>query len=89
MVHLRFAAANRDPDHFPENPAKLDLTPQERANAFGLQPRAAHFCLGSPYARLELNTAFRTLVQAFDEIHLDARTRRRLAACAGFVPPHS
>jgi len=68
MVHLRFAAANRDPDQFP-NPAKLDLQRKNAQTHLGFS-QGPHFCLGSPYARLELNTAFRSLVQAFDEIRL-------------------
>jgi cytochrome P450 len=68
MVHLRFAAANRDPEQFVE-PAKLDL---HRANskthlAFS---QGVHHCIGSPYARLELKTAFRSLLAAFDDISL-------------------
>lgn len=70
MVHLRFAAANRDPALFPR-PGEIDL---ERA-----QPRAhlafsygVHTCLGAPYARLELQTAFRALLAALDGIALDA-----------------
>jgi cytochrome P450 len=68
MVHLRFAAANRDPDHF-ENPKKLDLKRKNAQTHLGFS-QGPHFCLGSPYARLELNTAFRTLVQTFDDIRL-------------------
>jgi cytochrome P450 len=68
MVHLRFAAANRDPDHF-ETPRKLDLHRKNAQTHLGFS-QGPHFCLGSPYARLELNTAFRTLVQTFDDIRL-------------------
>jgi cytochrome P450 len=68
MVHLRFAAANRDPDQFPD-PDRLDL---HRANARThlAFSQGVHHCIGSPYARLELNTAFRSLVDAFDIIRL-------------------
>lgn len=68
MVHLRFAAANRDPDHF-ENPKKLDLQ-RKNAQTHLAFSQGPHFCLGSPYARLELNTALRTLVQTFDDIRI-------------------
>ena len=68
MVHLRFAAANRDPDQFTE-PAKLDLQRKNAQTHLGFS-QGPHFCLGSPYARLELNTAFRTLVQVFYDIRL-------------------
>jgi cytochrome P450 len=68
MVHLRFAAANRDPEQFPD-PARLDL---RRANAKThlAFSQGVHACIGSPYARLELATAFRALVRNFDDIRL-------------------
>jgi cytochrome P450 len=63
MVQLRFAAANRDPEIFPD-PDRLDLhRPSPGAHlAFG---QGAHHCLGAPLARLELTTAFRTLLERF------------------------
>jgi cytochrome P450 len=69
MVHLRFAAANRDASVF-ERPAEPDLDrPNPRAHlAFSY---GVHTCLGAPYARLELQEAFRALVLALDEIALD------------------
>jgi cytochrome P450 len=68
MVHLRFAAANRDPEQFPD-PDRLDL---RRGNpgahlAFG---QGAHHCLGAPLARLELGLAFRALVERFEGFRL-------------------
>ena len=68
MVHIRFAAANRDPEQF-EHPGKFDL---RRANgrthlAFS---QGVHHCIGSPYARLELYTAFRALLAALDDIRI-------------------
>jgi cytochrome P450 len=68
MVHLRFAAANRDPEQFDE-PAKFDFRrPNVKTHlAFS---QGVHHCIGSPYARLELNTAFRSLLAAFDDIRL-------------------
>jgi cytochrome P450 len=76
MVHLRFAAANRDPDQFAD-PDRLDLA---RANARThlAFSTGVHHCLGSAYARLELTTAFRTLLQRLDDIRL----------APGFVPAH-
>ena len=32
--------------------------------------QGVHHCIGSPYARLELYTAFRSLLAAFDDIRL-------------------
>ncbi|MDB5394892.1 MAG: cytochrome [Rhodospirillales bacterium] len=68
MVHIRFAAANRDPEQFDE-PGKFDLRrPNGRTHlAFS---QGVHHCIGSPYARLELYTAFRSLLAAFDDIRL-------------------
>jgi cytochrome P450 len=67
-VHLRFAAANRDPEQFPD-PDRLDLRrPNPGAHlAFG---QGAHHCLGAPLARLELNLAFRALLDRFDSFRL-------------------
>jgi len=68
MLHLRFAAANRDPEQFPD-PDRLDLRrPNPGAHlAFG---QGAHHCLGAPLARLELNLAFRTLLERFENPRL-------------------
>jgi cytochrome P450 len=64
MVHLRFGAANRDPEQFPD-PDRIDLRrPNPGAHlAFG---QGQHHCLGAPLARLELLTAFRTLLERFE-----------------------
>jgi cytochrome P450 len=68
MVHIRFAAANRDPEQF-ENPATFDLR-RTNAKTHLAFSQGVHHCIGSPYARLELNTAFRSLLAAFDDIRL-------------------
>jgi cytochrome P450 len=60
MVYLCLAAANRDPDEFPD-PDRFDVGRDPRQHiAFGL---GAHHCLGAPLARLEGQIGLRTLFE--------------------------
>ena len=62
------AAANRDPDRFP-NPDRLDLTRGDNRHvAFGW---AAHYCFGAPLARLEGAMAFRTILERLKNLRLE------------------
>jgi cytochrome P450 len=62
-----FAAANRDPERFPE-PDKLDLRRADNrhvAFAWG-----AHYCFGAPLARMEGQIAFETMLRRLPGIQL-------------------
>ena len=63
------AAANRDPEIFPD-PDRLDLGRQDNRHvAFGW---AAHFCLGAALARVEAQIAFEMLLRRFPRMTLDS-----------------
>ena len=62
------AAANRDPERFPE-PDRLDLArPSNRHLAFAVGP---HFCFGAPLARLEGEIAFKALLRRMPNMTLE------------------
>jgi len=63
-----FAAANRDPERFPD-PDKLDLRRSDNrhvAFAWG-----AHYCFGAPLARMEGQIAFETMLRRLPHIQFE------------------
>ena len=61
------AAANRDPERFPD-PDTLDLQRTDNRHlAFGW---AAHFCFGAPLARIEAQIAFTGLLKKFPTLSI-------------------
>jgi cytochrome P450 len=73
MVLLLLAAANRDPEQFPD-PDKLDVGRQNNKHvAFGL---GSHFCLGAPLARLEGRLVLEALLRRAPNLRLDGPAPR-------------
>jgi cytochrome P450 len=73
-VVVWFAAANRDPDVFPD-PHRFDITrePNEHATFGRVGP---HFCLGAHLARLELRVLLEELVPRVESIELAGKPER-------------
>lgn len=67
-VHIRYGAANRDPDRFPD-PARIDIdrTEKLRHMAFSL---GEHHCPGAGLSRLEQHIALRRLLDRLPDLHL-------------------
>jgi cytochrome P450 len=73
VLMLMLAAANRDPDQFPD-PDTFDVARDpNRHLSFGLGP---HFCLGAPLARLEAEIAFTQLLARFPTIEQSGELER-------------
>ena len=67
MVMVVIAAADHDPERFPE-PDVLDITrPENKHLAFG---KGIHHCLGAPLARMEGQIALGTLLRRMPNLRL-------------------
>lgn len=66
VVHLRYAAANRDPEQF-ECPHAMDVT-RDNAGSHMAFSQSTHSCPGATLSRVELFIAFDHLLQRMDEI---------------------
>jgi cytochrome P450 len=79
---LLFAAANRDEAKFPD-PDQFNIRRDfTRHLAFGM---GTHFCLGAPFARMEVGIFFRELVRQVDAIELagEYTERQTISPVAG------
>lgn len=66
-VHLMVAAANRDPEQFPD-PDRLDVARKNNKHiAFGY---SHHFCMGAPLARLEMQCVLEAVLQRMPALRL-------------------
>ncbi|MGR7027638.1 cytochrome P450 [Geodermatophilus sp. URMC 62] len=72
LVALSWAAANRDPDAFPEPDRAIFDRPRERTHlTMGMGP---HQCLGAPVARLELALVCEKILARTGNIRLEGPT---------------
>ena len=69
MVIANTAAANRDPDVFPD-PERFDIT-RENPPAMLTFGGGIHYCLGAHLARIELAEALTTMVRRMPDIRID------------------
>jgi len=68
LLNIRFGAANRDRDQFPD-PDRIDLRRTKPGShlAFGM---GRHVCVGAALARQEITSAFNALLHRYDHFWL-------------------
>ena len=68
VINVRYAAANRDPAHFPD-PDRIDLERKNAATHLGFGS-GVHHCLGAPLARRELWWGFTAFLERIEDFRL-------------------
>jgi cytochrome P450 len=68
MVHMRFAAGNRDDNQFPEAES-FDITRGNAATHLAFS-HGQHHCMGAPVSRMEMKVAFSILLRRLKNIQL-------------------
>lgn len=71
LLHIRLASANRDEGVYGEQSDAMILgaRPPKPHMSFGM---GLHFCVGAMLSRLELQIAFKRIVERFESLELDA-----------------
>lgn len=78
VLMLVLAAANRDPDVFPD-PHRFDITRSDAGQHLAFLS-GAHYCVGAPLARMEADVALGVLAERLPELRRAGRLRRRPTA---------
>ena len=82
MVHIRFAAGNRDENQFAEAET-FDITRQNAATHLAFS-HGQHHCMGAPVSRMEMRVAFQVVLARLKNIRL-APGRNDLKHVPGFT----
>jgi cytochrome P450 len=82
MVHMRFAAGNRDDAQFPEA-EKFDITRKNAATHLAFS-HGQHHCMGAPVSRMEMKVAFTLVLKRLKNIRL-AEGKNDLKHIPGFT----
>jgi len=82
MVHLRFAAGNRDDNHF-SAAGTFDITRGNSASHLAFS-HGQHHCMGAPVSRMEMKVAFSILLRRLKNIRL-AEGKNDLKHLPGFT----